>query len=158
MITSNSFEKITKAHFDQYSNENNIIISNNGARSYGELTLYKEKKYVSWQSDLIEPILLIKENSIAIIGVDSQCVVVDINTGMILFKLGFADFLTDIKKFQEIFVIQTEYSVYGINYKSYDIAFKRDAEEVIDDVYVENGKQILKCIDGEEYSFNWFWR
>lgn len=119
------------------------------ARRFGviinEVIMYK----FSWQSDLIEPVIIINENNISCLGVDQMFTIIDFNEKIIKVLLQLDYFLYDIRFIgREIWVI-TELEILRFNLINYNISNTIPLSSFFKNIILTGSGVIVNCLEGE---------
>lgn len=152
-MTETVLTHITEHDFNQSDPISRVVVHDH-PRRYASLLLSGSSHalFLSWRSDLLDPIVVSDPYSSAVwIGVDQRfaCVSAQSNT---LLSVGLGSPLLQIKCFESCVVALCEIEVLVIN-RDYSVLTICDLREIAEDVDLKEGKLIVTSLNGEKEVF-----
>lgn len=151
MIQMENILNLKKVSLVEFEHDSSPILFGSIAkdRVFSILTIKNKSYKLSWQSELVEPVVKIQDDSICMVGVDLNFAIFNFHTSEIFLNLQLEYFFCTIKFHGNSMYIITEMEVIKIDVMSFDIIDRIILPDLFMKFYIDNGNSIIECFGGE---------
>ncbi len=117
-------------------------------RSFGIISRGTQMFGISWQSDIVDPVIKQMKPEIYGVGIDLNFVILDFLSNSTIFEIHFDSFFIDCLVFETAVYVVTEMTIFEVCLKNYKLSYQYDLPDIFVNASTENHRLIIKCMDG----------